>query len=172
MKRIVLILILTLSLATTALAETSSTDELFDNLSKTWDSLVKVAEENSKTISDWAEKSGVKEWAEGAISDVNAWIAGSGLTEWANDTLVELNELAEAYNFGEWTEKASASIQSFIDANGPAIEAWLQSASQEVTDAWNTLVNSNAYSESEIKEAYQTVTDALTEAAKSLKNSH
>lgn len=48
MKRIVLILILTLSLSTASLAETSSTDELLENLSKTWDSLVKVAEEKGK----------------------------------------------------------------------------------------------------------------------------
>ena len=87
MKRIVLILILTLSLATTALAETSSTDELLENLSKTWNSLVKVAEESGKSISEWTEKSGVKEWAEGAISDVNAWIVGSGLAEWAHSLM-------------------------------------------------------------------------------------
>ena len=72
MKRIVLILILTLTLSTVARAETSSTDELLENLSKTWNSLVKVAEESSKNISEWAEKSGVKEWVEGAIDDVNA----------------------------------------------------------------------------------------------------
>lgn len=167
MKRIVLILILTLSLATTALAETSSTDELLDNLSKTWNSLVKVAEESGKSISEWTEKSGVKEWAEGAISDVNAWIVGSGLAEWAQDTLSELNAWADAYGISEWAEKAGESMQAFIDENGPAIEAWLQQASQEVTDAWNTLVNSSAYSDAEVKKAYQTVTEALADAAKS-----
>jgi len=169
MKRIILILILTLSLSTVARAETSSTYELLENLSKTWNSLVKVAEENSKSISEWAEKSGVKEWAEGAIDDVNAWIAGGGLSEWADNALSELSAWANAYGFSEWAERASGSLQAFIDKNGPAIEAWLQQAGQEVTDAWNTLVNSSAYSEAEVKKAYQTVTDALTDAVKGAK---
>lgn len=169
MKRIVLILILALSLTTTALAETTSTDELLDNLSKTWNSLVKVAEENGKNVSEWVEKSGVKEWAEGAIGDVNAWIEGGGLSDWAQETLSELSAWADAYGFSEWAEQAGDSLQAFIDANGPAIEAWLQHASQEVTDAWNTLVNSGAYSDAEVKKAYQTVADALTDAVKSSK---
>lgn len=169
MKRIILILILSLSLSTTVLAESSSTDELLENLSKTWNSLVKVAEENSKNISDWAEKSGVKEWAEGAIDDVNAWIAGSGLSQWAEGALSELSAWADAYGFSEWAEQAGSSLQAFIDENGPAIEAWLQQASQEVTDAWNTLVNSSAYSDAEVRQAYQTVTEALAEAAKAAK---
>ncbi len=168
MKRIALILILTLTLSlfTTALAETSSTDELLENLSKTWNSLVKVAEEKSKDISEWAEKSGVKEWAEGAISDVNAWLEGSGLSDWAEYTLSELTAWADAYGLNEWAEQAGDSLQAFIEANGPAIEAWLQQASQEVTDAWNTLVNSSAYSDAEVEKAYQTVTDALADATK------
>ena len=166
MKRIILILILTLSLSTVARAETSSTDELLENLSKTWNSLVKVAEENSKSISEWAEKSGVKEWAEGAIDDVNAWIAGGGLSEWADNALSELSAWANAYGFSEWAEQASGSLQAFIDKNGPAIEAWLQQAGQEVTDAWNTLVNASAYSDAEVEQAYQTVTEALADAAK------
>lgn len=169
MKRIVLILIICLSLSTVGLAESSSTDELLENLSKTWDSLVKVAEENSRSVSDWAEKSGVKEWAEGAIDDVNAWIAGGGLSVWADDALSELSAWADAYGFSKWAEQASDSLRTFIDENGPAIEAWLQQASQEVTDAWNTLVNSSAHSEAEVKAAYQTVTEALTDAAKQVK---
>ena len=169
MKRIVLILILTLSLSAVARAETSSTDELLENLSKTWNSFVKVAEENSKNISEWAEKSGVKAWAEGAIDDVSAWIAGSGFSEWAEGALSKLSAWADAYGFSEWAEQASGSLQAFIDENGPAIEAWLQQASQEVTTAWNTLVNPSAYSEAEVKQAYQTVTDALTDAAKGSK---
>jgi len=168
MKRIVLILILilTLSLSTASLAETSSTDELLENLSKTWDSLVKVAEEKGKDISDWAEKSGDREWAEGAIDDVNAWIAGSGLSDWAQHTLSELTAWADAYGISEWAEQTRDSLQTFIDENGPAIEAWLHQASQEVTDAWNTLVNASAYSDAEVEQAYQTVTEALADAAK------
>ena len=95
---------------------------------------------------------------------------GSGLAEWAQDTLTELSALADAYGISEWAEKTGESMQAFIDENGPAIEAWLQYASQEVTDAWKTLVNPSAYSEAEVKQAYQTVTDALTDAAKRTKN--
>jgi len=166
MKRIVLILMLALSLSSAALAETSSTDELLDNLSKTWNSFVKVAGEKGRDISEWAEKSGVKQWAEGAIDDVNAWIEGSGLSDWAQDTLSELTSWADAYGISEWAGQARDSLQAFIDENGPAIEAWLQQASQEVTDAWNTLVNASAYSDAEVEQAYQTVTEALADAAK------
>ncbi len=169
MKRIVLILILMLSLSTAALAETSTTDELLENLSKTWNSFVKVAEEKGRDISQWAEKSGVKEWAEGAIDDANAWVKGSGLSDWAQDTLSELTAWADAYGISEWAGQTHDSLQAFIDENGPAIEAWLQQASQEVTEAWNTLVNASAYSDAEVNEAYQTVTEALADAAKASK---
>ena len=166
MKRIVLILMLALSLSTAALAETSSTDDFLESLSKTWNSFVKVAEEKGRDISQWVEKSGVKEWVEGAIENVNAWVEGSGLADWAQNTLSELTAWADAYGISEWAEQTRDSLQAFIDENGPAIEAWLQQASQEVTQAWNTLVNSSAYSDAEVKEAYQIVTEALADAAK------
>ena len=169
MKRIALILALVLALSTAAFAEsapapTSSTDEFLSNLSKTWDSFLKMTNEAGENLSKWADESGVSAWAQGAIDDVSAWLEGSGLTQWAQYTLAEFNGWMEESGITAWSEELSAQLQTYIEQNGPAIEAWLQQAGKDISDAWNTLANPKGHTDEELQQAYQTVTDALTEA--------
>ena len=171
MKRVALIIALVLALSTAAMAEatpapTSSTDEFLSNLSKTWDSILKMTNEAGQNISDWADKSGVSAWAQGAINDVTAWLNGSGLVEWSQYTLTQLNTWMEQSGINAWTEELASQFQTFIDQNGPAIEAWLQQAGKDISDAWNMLANPEGHTAEELQQAYQTVTDALTEAGK------
>lgn len=160
MKKIALILAVALVLPAAALAE-SSADEFLGNLSKTWDSFVRMAEDAGQSVSDWAAESGVTEWAEGAVNDLSAWAEGVGLTLWAQETLAEINDWVEESGLGAWTQEAAAELQVFIEENRPAIEAWLQQASQEVALAWDTLVNPEGHTKAEVQQAYQTVTYAL-----------
>ena len=169
MKRIALILALLLALSTAAMAEpapapTPAAAEFLSNLSKTWDSFLKMSNEAGQNLSKWADESGVSAWAQGAIDDVTAWLEGSGLTEWAQYTLAEFNGWMEESGITAWSEELSAQLQAYIEQNGPAIEAWLQQAGKDISDAWNTLANPKGHTDEELQQAYQTVTDALTEA--------
>ena len=169
MKRIALILALILALpvaglAEAAPAETSSADEFLNNLSKTWDSFVHMAEDAGQSVSDWAAESGLTEWAEGAANDIAAWANESGLTEWAQSTLSEITGLIDKSGISEWAQENAEKLQAFIDENSPAIEAWLKQADQEVSDALNMLINPEGHTQTEIRQAFETVTDSLSEA--------
>lgn len=164
MKKIALIIAIVLALPAAALAESSAADEFLGNLSKTWDSFVRMAEEAEQSVSDWAAESGVTEWAEGAVNDISAWAEGVGLTLWAQNALAEINSWVEESGLGAWTQETAAELQAFIEENRPAIEAWLQQAGQEVALAWDTLVNPEGHTRAEVEQAYQTVTYALAEA--------
>lgn len=164
MKRIALILVIALALPAAALAESSAAGEFLDNLSKTWDSFLHMAEDAGQSVSDWAAESGVTEWAEGAVNDISAWAEGVGLTQWAQDALTEINGWVEESGLGAWTQETAAELQAFIEENRPAIEAWLRQTSQEVARAWDTLVNPEGHTKAEVEQAYQTVTYALAEA--------
>ena len=165
MKRIALTLVLALALSGTALAEASAADDFLANLSKTWDSFVRMTDEAGKGISEWAEKSGVKQWAEGAANDVNTWFNNSGLSEWAQGALSEINGWIDQSGIREWTQQTAVEFQAFVDKNGPAIEAWLQQAGQEVATAMNMLTDPEGHTQTELQQAYQTVSEALAEAS-------
>ena len=127
MKKLIFILILCIALSPACLGEEepkSSADEFLDNLSKTWDSFVNMANDAGQGVSDWADKNGVT----------------------------------------EWTSEASKNIQTFVEENKPAIEAWLNAAGEEVAHAWDTLVNADQHTQQEVKEAYQVVTESLEDA--------
>ena len=53
----------------------------------------------------------------------------------------------------EWAEGTAADLQAFIDENGPAVDAWLAQAGEEVKQAWNTLVNAEQHTAEEIQKA-------------------
>lgn len=167
MKKTALILAIILALPAAALAESSAADEFLGNLSNTWDSFVRMAEDAGQGVSDWAAENGVSEWAEGTLNDISAWAEGVGLTQWAQDALAEINGWVEESGFGAWTQETAAELQAFIEENRPAIEAWLQQASNEVALAWDTLVNPEGHTRAEVEQAYQTVSYALAVAGES-----
>ena len=55
-------------------------------------------------------------------------------------------------------------LQAFIEENRPAIDAWLKQADEEVSDALDMLIHPEGHTQSEIRQAFETVTDSLAEA--------
>lgn len=165
MKRIACILILCIALSSAGMAETTSSgDRLVSGLSQAWDALLEMAGDAGKSVSEWAESSGVAKWAEGAAKDISAWAEENGLTAWAQDTLDTIVSWYEGSGIGEWASGAAQDIQSFLDENGPTIDAWLDAAGEEVRHAWDTLMNADQHTQQEVEEAYQTVTGSLEQA--------
>lgn len=161
MKRIACILILCLLLSPACLAEQSPADEFFGGLAQAWDGLRGMAAEAGEAVSDWANETGVADWAEGAAEDVSAWLNDTGITGWAEGAARDIADWFEQSGITEWTESAAQDIQAFIDENGPAVEAWLAQAGEDVQAAWNTLVHPDEHTEEEVKEAYETVVESL-----------
>ena len=164
MKRIVLAFVLCLLLSSVCLAE-SSTDRFLSNLSDTWNSFLDMAGDVGKQAEEWANESGVTQWVGDRANDVAAWAKESGLTDWANDTLGQLSAWYEGSGIAEWAEGTSREIQTYIQENRPAVEAWLSEAGQEVQRAWDTLVNADQHTQEEIAEAYDIVAESLEDAA-------
>ena len=84
---------------------------------------------------------------------------------WAENATKELNTLFEESGIAAWTEETRKAMDAYIQENGPAIEAWLQTAGDEVARAWDTLVNADKHTEKEVEAAYETVTESLEEIA-------
>lgn len=166
MKRIAVMLIICIVLSPVCLAESSHTDDFFAGLTQTWGALVGMAEDAGQAVSDWADQSGVTQWAEDAAQGVTTWLQDSGVTEWAEGAVNDISAWFQSSGITEWTEGAARDIQAFIDENGPAVEAWLAQAGEDVKQAWNTLVNADQHTEEEVKEAYETVVEALDAADK------
>ena len=114
---------LCLSVLAAGLAEGSHADDFLGGLSKAWDGLLGMASDAGKAVSDWANETGVTEWAENAARDVTNWANESGVTEWA--------------------EGAADDIQTFARDNGPAIGAWFSQAGENIGKALDSLVNPN-----------------------------
>lgn len=159
-----LILVLCLILSSTCLAESSAADDFMANLSKTWDSFLDMASETGDAVSNWANDSGITEWVEGAAGNLSVWAKSSGLADWAQGALKDINTWVNDSGITEWAQGAAADLQAFIDENGPAVEAWLTQAGEEVRKAWNTLIKPEGHTKEEIKAAYEAVFDSLTEA--------
>ncbi len=164
MKKTATILILCLLLSPACLAE-SSTDQFLSGLSDAWNGLVGMVGDAGDSVSQWAEDSGVAPWLRGAADDISKWASENGLTDWANGALNEVTNWFNESGIAEWTAGASRDIQAFIDENGPAVEAWLNEAGQEVRRAWDTLVSPGQHTQEEVREAYETVTESLGEMA-------
>ena len=75
--------------------------------------------------------------------------AADGISAWADDS-----------GFNEWAQNVSQQVQAIIDENGPAVEAWLKSAGEEVRRAWDTLTHAEQHTEEEVKDALETVAEA------------
>ena len=164
MKRIALILILCFACSAAGLAETSSADEFLSNLSKTWDSFLVMTQDAGESVSDWMSDVGITEWAEGAAQDISAWAKEAGLTDWAGQALEDITSWYQQTGITEWAQGAAEQVQAFVDENGPAIEAWLKGAGEDVRDAWNTLVHPEGRTEDEVQAAYETVVESLEAA--------
>ncbi len=164
MKHIALILALCILLSPACVAETSHAEDCVNNLSKTWDSFLGMAEDAGQAASQWAEDSGITAWAQGAAEDIAAWASDSGLTQWAQDALEDITDWYDESGIAEWAEDAAAKLNAFVEENGPAVEAWLNEAGEEVKSAWDTLTDPNGHTAQEIKKAYETVVEALGEA--------
>ena len=164
MKKITTILILCLLLSPACVAE-SSADQFLSGLSDAWNGLLGMVGDAGNDVAQWAEDSGVAPWIRGAADDISAWAQENGLTDWANDALDEVKSWFDESGIPEWTAGASRDIQAFIDENRSGVEAWLNAAGEEVRRAWDTLVNPTQYTQSEVKEAYETVTESLGEMA-------
>ena len=136
MKRKIAVVIafcLCLSVLAAGLAEGSHADDFLGGLSKAWDGLLGMASDAGKAVSDWANETGVTEWAENAARDVTNWANESGVTEWA--------------------EGAADDIQTFARDNGPAIGAWFSQAGENIGKALDSLVNPNGNRAKEAPEA-------------------
>lgn len=165
MKKFSLILVLCLALSPVSLAEPSSADRFLSSLSDTWDAFLDMTEDAGKGVVQWAEDSGVAEWAEGAVNDVSAWFRENGLTDWARDTLDSLKTWFDESGIAEWAEGTSEEIQAFIEKNRPVIEAWLTEAGQEVRKAWDVLIHADRHTKEEVEAARGIVEESLQEAA-------
>ena len=165
MKRIAVLLIISVILSGVCIAEENSTDRFLNDFSEAWNSFLDMANDAGKGIDRWAEESGITQWAEGAANDVSKWAQENGITDWANDTLGELTKWYDESGIAEWTAEASQNVQKLIEENGPAVEAWLAQAGQEVRKAWDTLLYPDRHSDEELRDAYETVTEALEETA-------
>ena len=161
MKRICVILILCLLFSPAALAESTHADDFFSGLSQAWDGLVGMAQDAGQAVSDWANESGVTAWLEGAARDVSAWAQDIGLTAWADGALKDISAWADDSGLTAWADEISAQAQALYEENRPAVEAWLNQAGEEVTRAWNTLVNADDYTQAELHDAFETVTESL-----------
>lgn len=162
MKRLSIILVVCIALSPVCLAEsTSPADDFLAGLSQAWGGLMGMASEAGQAVSDWADENGITEWIEGASQDVSAWLRDSGLTDWANSAVSDITAWANESGIVEWTESAAANLQAFVDENGPAVEAWLAQAGEEVRQAWNALIESDQHTKQELQKAYETVVGAL-----------
>ena len=192
-KIISLLIALTLALSALAgLAEeagTSNAEDFLSNLGKTWNSFVGMVGDAGQSVSNWANDSGVTDWVNGAadsvsnwandsgvtdwfngaVSDVAAWAYDSGVVDWAQGALDSFSAWAGDASLNEWVQNVSAQAKALIDENGPAVEAWLAQAGQDVAQAWNTLVNADDHPAEDVRQAYVTVVDALEETEASPK---
>ena len=151
MKKI-LILSIILSLSLAAAAESTPAEDFLENLGKTWDSFTVMVEDAAESAKQWAEESEVKSWFEGA---------GKTFTDWADTTLTDLQSWADDSGFRAWTEEVTRQAQQLLEENGPAVEAWLKKAGEEVTEAWNTLLDAAEHDKAQVEEALKTVTESL-----------
>ena len=131
MKKIIICLAICLAVSTACLAE-SSADRFLSSLSDTWDAFVDMAGDAGKSAVEWADDTGVMDWLKNT---------GSGLVDWAQESAHEFAIL--------------------VEENQPAIEAWLDNASEEIKSAWDTLVNPDGHTSQDIQDAYDTVMQAL-----------
>lgn len=156
MKRILIALLLSIVIVTPCLAEapsstaapSSAADEFLTNLSATWNSLVKLGEETANNVVNWVNndldnwlKNDLPAWADNAAKSIQSWIGEAD----------------------KWTQDAAAKLQAFVEQNGPAVEAWLNQAGEDVQKAWETLNNPNAHTQEEVEQAYDAVMNTLQE---------
>ena len=123
MKKLISILIVCMILVPVSLAESTHTDDFLSGLSQAWGGLLGMAEDAGKSISAWADESGVTGALEDAGKSINAWADESGVTAWANTALSDLQTWANDSGFNEWAENVSTETQKLIDENRPAVEA-------------------------------------------------
>lgn len=166
-KHVSLILALALALGAllspAALAEATHADDFFSGLSQAWNGLVGMAEDAGQAASDWANESGVAAWIEDARSDIAAWADDSGLTAWVQGALSDIAAWSDDSGFTDWTQYISSNVEAFVYENGPEIQKWLENASDEVKNAWYTLVNATEHSQEELLAALKTVSEALND---------
>lgn len=167
MKKTLICLVLLLALASAAFAESapaSSADRFLSNLSDTWDSFLDMTKDAGDSVVQWADDSGVTDWARDRIGDVTDWANESGLVDWANGAMDDIAGWLRDSGVTDWAEGVANEVRAFIDENGPAVQAWLAEAGENVKDAWDTLVNAQSHTREEVQEAYETVRTSLAEA--------
>ncbi|MBQ3270959.1 MAG: hypothetical protein IJH09_13690 [Clostridia bacterium] len=164
MKRKIAVVIafcLCLSVLAAGLAEGSHADDFLGGLSKAWDGLLGMASDAGKAVSDWANETGVTEWAENAAQDVTNWANESGVTEWAENAARDVTNWANESGVTEWAEGAADDIQTFARDNGPAIGAWFSQAGENIGKALDSLVNPNGNQAKEAPEAAKAAETAV-----------
>ena len=162
MKRIAVILTICLLLAPASLAETTSpADDFISGLSQAWAGLKGMVGEATQAAAEWADDSGITEWMDGAVNDVSAWLQDFDLSAWVGNAGATISTWFESA--GAWTGEAAANLQDFIEANEPAVDAWLNQAGENVKAAWETLASPQTHTQQEVLEAYETVVESLEE---------
>lgn len=161
MKRLSIALVILFVLSPICLAENSPADDFLENLSKTWDSFLVMTEDAGKGISEWAQDSGLNDFANETIGGITEWAKESGLMDWAEEKSKEITAAMDEMGVSEWIRENSGTIRAYADEYSAVIEAWLGVAGEEVANAWNTLVNANQHSDAEVEQAYDVVADSL-----------
>lgn len=166
MKPIPVMLSLCLMLAPVAVAESSPVDDFFAGLSQARDGLIGMAGDAAQSVTQWADESGVSKWLGSTVDSVSAWAKESGVTEWAQSALNDAAVWADSTGMTQWAQDIEAQMKTMMEENGPAVEAWLKEAGEEVNRAWKVLSNADQHTVKEVREALQTLAGALTPSAK------
>ena len=145
-KRILCLVMLCLLLVNTAFA--SAKDEFLGNLSKTWDSFLGMVDEAGSEASN-----AISGWLNGA---------GDSFDLWVDDMSEKAAEWLRAHDIAE--DVSAESIRSFIAENRDRLIAWYTSASGEVRQAIQMLLDPEGAPQQEIRQALKTITDSLQEA--------
>lgn len=166
MKPIPVMLSLCLMLAPGALAESSPVDDFFAGLSQARDGLMGMATDAAQGVTQWADESGVSKWLGNTVDGLNAWAKDSGAAEWAQSALNDAAAWADSTGVTQWAQDIEAQMKTMMKENGPAVEAWLKEAGEEVNRAWNILSHADQHTVKEVREALQTLAGALNPSAR------
>ena len=161
MKHIPVILVLCLMLSPGASAESTHADDFITGLSKARDGLIGMAGDAANSVTQWANDTGVSDWMQKTAGSVTDWAKESGLTDWAQGALKDVTVWADDSGFTKWAQDVSAQVKAMVEENGPAVDAWLKAAGEEVNRAWTTLSNADQHTAKEVRDALETVNSAL-----------
>ncbi|MBQ8110988.1 MAG: hypothetical protein IJ124_12590 [Clostridia bacterium] len=165
MKKTLLLIAICLALFSTCMAETARAEDFFSGLSNAWNSFVSTAENAVNNVSDWVSSGGITQWADQAGKDISQWAdqASKDVTQWANQAGQNISQWVQGSPTVESWYKQSG-IPEWVEQNRPAVEAWIAGAGEDISRAWNTVVNPSGHTQAEIESARKVIQDAMDKA--------